>query len=103
MGELTSGGSPEQIASNDNAVKDSGETGFDTDVPDVKADGEKLGIPVFKVDNGEFYQNMAHGRKRLRFKTGSNVQQYMQKTKYQRPFWISHDDDKGQTWTRKIK
>jgi len=77
-------------------------TGFDTDVPDVKADGEKNGLPVFKVGKDEFYQNMSHGRKRLRFKSGTGAQQYMQKTKYKNPFWISHDDEKGQTWTRKI-
>ena len=80
---------------------------FETDVPDVKADGvvqrgtEKF--PIFKVDQSEFYQNMEFGRKRLRFKSGSTAQQYMNKTRYNRPFFISYTDNKGKTYSRKIK
>jgi len=107
MSELTNGQSPESIAASDHNISgsqtDSEEVkGVETDVPDVKADGEKQGLPVFNVDKDEFYQNMKHGRKRLRFKSGSSIQQYMQKTQYQRPFWISHNDN-GQVWTRKVK
>lgn len=80
---------------------------FSTDVEGVKADGFKsLGkerFPVFNVDKDNFYQNMAHGRKRLRFKSGSSAQRYMQGTKYNRPFFISYKHDNGETWTRRIK
>jgi hypothetical protein len=105
MGEFTNGVSPEQIAASDKEVKtDSGEDnkGFETDVADLYADGEKQGMPVFDVNKTEFFQNMSHGRKRLRFKQGSTAQKYMQKTKYQSSFWISYDDN-GKKWTRKIK
>lgn len=78
-----------------------------TDVEDVFADGEKqIGkekFPVFNVDRNSFYQNMTHGRKRLRFQSGSPAQKYMQGTKYNRPFFISYKSDKGEVWTRKIK
>jgi len=63
---------------------------FDTDVPDVKADGVKMGLPVFNVDDKDFYQNFNFGRRRLRFTSGSKVQQYMAKTRYNKPFWIQH-------------
>ena len=94
---------PEDIAASDHDIKQSTEDDrVSTDVQDVFADGEKMGIPVFNVDKDEFYQNMAFGRKRLRFKSGSNTQEYMQKTQYQRPFWIAHNDN-GEVWTRKVK
>jgi hypothetical protein len=80
---------------------------FDTDVEGVKADGQvpygSDRFPMFKVDKNDFYQNMKHGRKRLRFKTGSGAQQYMKGTKYQRPFYVSYTDSKGKTYSRKIK
>lgn len=81
--------------------------GFKTDVKDLYADGEhKVGIdsfPVFKVTKSEFYQNMKHGRRRLRFGTGSKAQQYMKGTRYNRPFYIQYTDSKGKTYSRKIK
>jgi hypothetical protein len=80
---------------------------FDTDVPDVKADGEhqygNIKLPVFNVSKNEFYQNMSQGRRRLRFKSGSGAQQYMSNTKYNRPFMISYTDSKGKSYQRKIK
>ncbi len=82
-------------------------TRFDTDVEGVTSDGQisqgTNQIPVFKVDHGSFYQNMKQGRRRLRFKTGTNAQQYMSKTQYKSPFYIEYTDDKGKTYTRKIK
>ena len=103
MSELTKDdGSPENLAAKDHAV--SGEEGkVQTDVSDVFADGEKMGMPVFNVDKDSFYQNMNFGRKRLRFPTGSPTQAYMQKTKYNKPFWIAHTEPNGQKWTRKVK
>jgi hypothetical protein len=95
-------GSPEALAAKDNAIDVGGEDGVKTDVSDVFADGEKMGMPVFNVSKDSFYQNMKFGRKRLRFPSGSNTQEYMQKTKYQRPFWIAYDDN-GQVWTRKVR
>jgi hypothetical protein len=60
-------------------------------------------LPVFNVTKDEFYQNMRNGRKRLRFKSGTNAQQYMSKTKYRRPFYISYTDSDGKIYNRKIK
>jgi len=94
-------GSPGSLAAQDHAI--TGEPGkVQTDVQDVFADGEKLGMPVFKVDPSEFDQNLQFGRKRVQFKSGSNAQQYMQKTQYNRPFWVSTIKN-GEEWTRKIK
>lgn len=103
MGEFTSGDSPETIAAQDRAEKFP-EDGFDTDVEGVKADGEKQGMPVFNVTKDEFFQNMNYGRKRLRFKSGSPIQTYMQGTRYRNPFWISYKDEgSGKQYIRKIK
>jgi hypothetical protein len=91
MGEFTDGESPHTQSARDGAAEFDSEEGYETDVEDVKADGEKLGLPIFKVDKHEFYQNMQLGRKRLRFKSGTKAQQYMAKTRYNKAFWIEHD------------
>lgn len=103
MSEFTNDTSPDQIAAQDrNTTKmssgDDGDQGVKTDVEDVYADGERNGLPVFKVSKHEFYQNMANGRRRLRFSNGSKVQKYMQGTRYKNPFWIEHGG-----YLRKVK
>ena len=105
MGEMLGaedGLSPETIAQQDLAVSEP-EDGFATDVDGVMANGEREGKPVFDVEHGEFYQNMEFGRKRLRFKSGSNIQQYMQGTKYKNPFFIRYTDDNGKQYIRRVK
>ena len=105
MGEMLGaddGHSPETIAQQDLAVKEP-EDGFATDVDGVMANGEREGKPVFDVDYGEFYQNMEFGRQRLRFKSGSNIQQYMQGTRYKNPFFIRYTDDNGKQYIRRVK
>jgi hypothetical protein len=57
-------------------------------------------LPVFKVGHGEFYQNMSAGRQRIRFKSGSDVQKYMQNGRYKRTFWLQHEKD---GYMRKVK
>jgi len=103
MGEFTdNNSSPNSVAASDHAIR--GEQGkVNTDVSDVFADGEKLGLPVFNVDHESFHQNMEFGRKRLRFKEDTPVHNYVQKSQYKRPFWLAMKDNTGQTWTRKIK
>lgn len=104
MGEFTNGESPADIAKKDSSPEtEYSDDGFDTDVDGVKANGERLGLPVFNVSRDEFYQNMNYGRRRLRFSSGSNVQQYMQGTRYKRPFWISYKEENGQEYIRKVK
>ena len=80
---------------------------YDTDVKGVKSDDQvRVGtdkFPCFDVSQNDFYQNMQDGRRRLRFAKGSNCQKYMQGTKYNRPFFIRHTDDRGKTYVRKIK
>lgn len=105
MGEMLGaegGQSPETIAQQDIAVKDI-ESGFPTDVEDVNAHGERQGLPVFDVEHTDFWQNMEMGRKRLRFKSGSEVQRYMQGTRYNKPFFIRWKDDNGKEFVRKVK
>ncbi|MFW6129961.1 MAG: hypothetical protein ACOC56_02180 [Atribacterota bacterium] len=109
MGEFL--GNDEDATMNDyNASRvgvDADENGFETDVDGVKADGfvqkgtEKF--PRFDVDRNTFYSNSHDERRRMRFKSGSSVQQYMQGTKYRRPFYISFKDDNGRRYTKKIK
>lgn len=74
--------------------------GVPTDVDDVFADGERNGMPVFDVSREEFYNNMKVNRRRLRFKNGTRASNYMQKTRYNRPFWIRSKED---NLMRKIK
>lgn len=114
MGELAGNfqDSPEaKIASDrDQAVepeanKDGGDEqpkGIETHVPDCFADAlnKRDNLPVFKVAHGEFYQNMNYGRQRIRFKSGSSAQKFMQGSRYKQPFWIQHDKD---GYMRKIK
>ena len=81
---------------------------FETDVPDVYADGYvehgTLKFPKFEVDQSSFFQNMELGRRRLRFPSGTPAQAYMQNTRYRNPFYISYRDEKdGKVYTRKIK
>ena len=81
--------------------------GFETDVEDVRSDDfVAIGtdkFPAFEVDRNDFYQNMMHGRKRLRFKAGSGAQQYMSKTQYNRPFYVQFTDTDGKKYNRRIK
>jgi len=82
------------------------EKGFPTDVEGISCDSVvkhgNVELPCFSVSKGEFFQNMTDGRRRLRFKSGTNVQKYMQNTKYNRPFYIKTTEN-GKTYQRKIK
>jgi len=102
MGELTGSGytQGEKISADTAVTPSTPEDKFATDVPDVFADGEKNGIPVFDVSSSEFYKNMKTDRLRLRFKSGSNAQAYQSQSKYRRPFFIRNQDD---GYTYKIK
>jgi len=105
MGEMMGaddGHGPEQIAQQDVAVHEP-EGGIETDVEDVQAHAEKEGFPVFDVEHKDFWQNMEYGRKRLRFQSGSNAQQYMQKTRYNSPFFIRFTDEQGKEYIRRVK
>lgn len=84
------------------------ETEFKTDVPDVTADDVvkhgKDEYPVFDIDKRSFHQNMEGGRRRVRFPSGSKAQQYMQKSKYNRDFYVRYKDDaSGKEYVRKVK
>ena len=121
MGAFTNGGGPPSTQEPEKEIEvqpdtDTGNTDepkadeperFATDVTDVTADSElhhgNVTLPVFKVSKNEFYQNMSYGRKRLRFKSGTNAQKYMKGTKYKIPFYVSYTDSKGKTYSRKIK
>ena len=98
MGELAGdfNDSPEaQIARDGNKAVAPPEGKVKTEFPDVFADAvnSKDNLPVFKVSHHEFYQNMDAGRQRVRFKSGSDPQKYMQNGKYKTTFWIQHDKD----------
>jgi len=117
MGEFTSGSgdthNPDNVTMGGDTQTVDGVDGVDapvgyaTDVPDLRSDDVvrqgKDEFPCFDVEDTEFYQNMQDGRRRLRFKTGSNAQQYMSKTKYNRSFYIRHTDKNGKKFVRKIK
>lgn len=81
--------------------------GYETDVPDVRADDivrqGKDEFPCFDVSQEEFNQNMQDGRRRIRWKNGSAAQKYMTGTKYNRSFYVRHTDNNGKKFVRKIK
>ena len=104
MGELAGGfqDSPEAKIAGDKDQAVPQPEKVETGVKDCYADAinKRDNLPVFKVSHNEFYQNMNYGRQRLRFKSGSNAQKYMQGTTYKQSFWIQHDKD---GYIRKIK
>lgn len=71
-----------------------------TDVEGVYADGIKDTLPVFDVEDDDFYKNMRADRKRMRFKSEHPVSQYLRQTRYNKSFFIKTKD--GQ-YMRKIK
>ena len=111
MGEISGFGDEDSI---ENPIKNDGENFIDkkeeeiltTDVEGVNADSfvqkGKDQFPCFDVDKHAFYQNMNSGRRRIRFKNGSNAQQYMSKSKYQRKFYIKYTDGNGDSMMRPI-
>jgi hypothetical protein len=74
----------------------------ETPVKGVFADAinKRDNLPVFKVSHDEFNQNMNYGRQRIRFKSGTDAQKFMQNSRYKQSFWIQHADTK---YMRKIK
>jgi hypothetical protein len=98
MGELTGSfqDSPEaQIAKDRDQAIEKPEGKFETEFTGVFADAvnQKDNLPVFKVSHNEFYQNMNNGRQRIRFKSGSDPQKFMQNGRYNKTFWIQHEKD----------
>jgi len=81
--------------------------GIPTDVKGIYVDSVvKQGhneFPVFKCNKKDFYNNMTDNRKKMRFQSGSDIQQYMQKTRYNKPFFVSYTDDNGKTYKRRVK
>jgi hypothetical protein len=105
MGELAGNfqDSPEaQIAKDRDRAVEPPEGKVPTHIEGVFADAvnNRDKLPVFKVGHEDFYQNMTQGRQRLRFKTGSNTQKFMQGSKYKQSFWIQHEKD---GYMRKVK
>jgi len=92
MGEFTNGTSPEQDAMDRRSDPGSQEPGkIQTDVEGIFADGMKQGLPVFDVETDEFNKNIRAERQRVQF-TSEPITQYMQKTRYNRPFWVRTKD-----------
>jgi len=105
MGELAGNfeDSPEaQIAKDKDQAVEVPDGKVETSVKDCYADAvnKRDNLPVFKVPHESFYQNMNYGRQRIRFKTGSGAQKFMQGSKYKQSFWIQHEKD---GYMRKIK
>jgi hypothetical protein len=105
MGAFTTGDNGPAVNQPDEPDQD--ERGVPTDVENLYANDKVAHggaeYPCFDVEPESFYQNMENGRKRLRFKPGSPVQQYMAKTKYRIPFFIRTTDTNGKSYTRKVK
>ncbi len=105
MGELAGNfnDSPEgQIAKDKDQAVEVPDGKMETAVKGAFADAvnKRDNLPVFKVGHDEFYQNMNFGRKRIRFKSGSDVQKFMKGSRYKQSFWIQHDKD---GYMRKVK
>lgn len=104
---ITTGGEVEGVEASAEAGTEEQIPGYETDVPDVRADDivrqGKDEFPCFDVSADEFHQNMQDGRRRLRWKNGSAAQKYMSGTKYNRSFYVRHTDGAGKKYVRKIK
>ena len=101
MGEFRDGVSPEQDAMISRQNSGSSEPGkIQTDVENIFADGMKDNLPVFDVEADEFNNNMRADRKRMKYNSNPALHQYMQQTRYNRPFWVRTKD---QGYMRKIK
>ena len=78
---------------------------FETDVPGLYADAiYKKGtesFPCFDVTRNNFFNNMEQFRRRIRLDGKS--QQYMQNTRYNKPFYIRFTDENNKVYVRKIK
>lgn len=72
---------------------DGQESGWDTGVNGIKANGERGGLPVFDVTPKEFFNNMKVDRRKLVFKRGTPCQQYHRNTNYRQHFWIRNTKD----------
>ncbi len=72
---------------------DGQESGWDTGVNGIKANGERGGLPVFDVTPKEFFNNMKVDRRKLVFKRGTPCQQYHRNTNYRQHFWIRNTID----------
>ncbi len=114
MGEFTGTGDQHyQDAVKDDNLSKAGtgvdnEDGYQTDVPDVKADDVikkgKEEFPCFDVSSQEFFSNQKADRKKLRFKNNSKVGEYMRKTRNSgRPFFIRTTAKDGVKYTRKVR
>ena len=91
-----------QIARDGNQAVAPPEGKVKTDVDGCFADAinKRDNLPVFKVDHNSFFQNMSFGRNRIRFKSGTDVQKYMQGSRYKQSFWVQHETD---GYMRKVK
>lgn len=77
--------------------------GVDSGVEGVPADDTYNNTPIFDVSQTEFFKNMKQDRNRMRFKNGSKPSQFMQYSKYRKPFYMRTDDGKGQKYLKKVK
>jgi len=98
-GEFTGGDTPGTDADFNRTAMDAN-VDLDTDVPGVKANAMRNGIPVFDVEDDDFYKNMKSDRKRVRFPADHPVTQYLKQTRYNQPFFVRTKD--GQ-YMRKVK
>jgi len=106
MGEFTGGDYdyPSTVAAKDNEITNTPDQ-VATDVEGIFANGQynKDRLFIFDVPENEFDQNSEAGRRRMRFKSGSTVQQYLQKSKYTVPFYIRTTRSDGKSYIRRVK
>ncbi|MFW6015001.1 MAG: hypothetical protein ACOCRK_01030 [bacterium] len=111
MGEFTGRDQHTEKAEQDRNVSKFGsgsEEGYQTDVEGIKADDVvkygKEEYPLFKVTPEEFFNNQKADRRKMRFKNGSKVGEYMRKTRNgARPFYIKTQTKSGDEYVRKIR
>lgn len=76
---------------------------IDSGVEGISADDLYKNTPVFDVNSNEFFGNMRKDRNRMRFSNGSKASQFMQSTKYRKPFYMRYKDKSGETYLTKVK
>ena len=79
------------------------EKDLSTGIDGLDADDTYKGSVVFDVSNKEFFANLRKDRNRMRF-TSDKPKQFMQATKYRKPFLIRYTDmNNGKQYLSKIK
>jgi len=76
---------------------------IDSGVEGISADDLHNNTPVFDVEKSDFFNNMRKDRNRMRFGNETKPSQFMQGTKYRKPFYVRYQEKNGEKFMYKVK